>query len=83
MSIRKRLLLAISSLFFTTPVLALEDNGYLALSNAGYVSVSTTLEARSHVDVERKDIYRDRLIDEEADSMDPAPVAAFDAASDE
>ena len=73
MNIRHQLLLAISLLFFSNATLAGEDGGYLAVTNAGFVDVTATIEVQSHSDIEYAEIYRDQLIIEEADSMADEP----------
>ena len=73
MNVRHQLLLAISLLFFSNATLAVEDSGYLAVTNAGFVDVTATIEVQSHADNEHAEIYRDQLIIEEADSMVDEP----------
>jgi hypothetical protein len=83
MKLRQQLLPVISSLFLCNAVFALDDSGYLALTNAGYVSVTMSTEAASHAEVEGTDIYRDQLIIDEPESPETAPAVAFGAANDE
>lgn len=69
MKLRQQLLPVISSLFLCNAVFALDDSGYLALTNAGYVSVSMSVEARSEAELDGVVIYRDQLIFEEPESL--------------
>ena len=83
MNIRQLTLPAISSLFLSNAVFALDDSGYLALTNTGYVSVSMSVEARSEADLDGAVIYRDQLIFEEPESLETAPTVSSGAAKDE
>lgn len=83
MNIRQLILPAISSLFLSNAVFALDDSGYLALTNTGYVSVSMSVEARSEAELDGAVIYRDQLIFEEPESLETAPAVSSGAAKDE
>ena len=83
MSVCQQLLLAITLLFFSNATLALEDSGYLAITNAGYAGVTATVEVRSHAESEQTEIYRDRLIIEETEGMADEPGVSSSAEEDE
>ena len=46
MKLRQQLLPVISICFSANVTLAVDDSGYLAVTNAGYVDVTTTIEVR-------------------------------------
>ena len=83
MSILRRLWLAFSCLLFSYTSLACEETGYLALTNAGYVSVTSTIDVRAQTDFESENIYRDRLIDDNSAGIEDYPDTAFTAADAE
>jgi len=70
MSTRHRLLMAITSLLLFNTALAQDETGYAALTNAGYISVTATVEARSHDAAVKAEVYRDELIIEDTRIMD-------------
>ena len=82
MSICQRLLIAITPLFFSNALLAGEDAGYLALTNAGYVDVTVSVATRSTVEHDPADVYQDQLIIDDVTRMEDESDASYRAGED-